>query len=178
MSIWFTSDTHFSHANIIEYSKRPFKTVEEMDDTIINNWNAVIGSKDVVWHLGDFAWWRDGLATQYRRRLNGIIHLCWGNHDKNKKEIAPLFASVQDVAYIKWNKDKFFLSHYAHRTWRGSHRGSYMCFGHSHGDLPNYGRSMDVGVDPMHFKPISIEEVVRRLENFEPTSHHKNREEL
>lgn len=51
--IYLTSDTHFSHANIIEYSKRPFANVDEMDEALVNNWNKVVTPKDIVYHLGD-----------------------------------------------------------------------------------------------------------------------------
>jgi calcineurin-like phosphoesterase family protein len=52
--IWFTSDTHFGHNNILKFCKRPWNTVEEMDEALINNWNAVVGTNDIVFHLGDF----------------------------------------------------------------------------------------------------------------------------
>ena len=54
-SIWFTSDTHFSHCNIIKYCNRPFKDVDEMNKILIQNWNNVVRPDDIVWHLGDFA---------------------------------------------------------------------------------------------------------------------------
>lgn len=79
--IWFTSDTHFGHKNILEYEKeaRPFKTLEEMHETLINNWNNTVGKKDTVYHLGDFAFGRDniGIAAE----LNGRKKLVMGNHD-------------------------------------------------------------------------------------------------
>ena len=79
--IWFTSDTHFGHKNILEYEKeaRPFDTVEEMNNAIITNWNKTVGKKDTVFHLGDFAFGRSsiGIAGQ----LNGRKKLIMGNHD-------------------------------------------------------------------------------------------------
>lgn len=54
--VYFTSDTHFYHSNIIDFCKRPFKNVEDMNETLIENWNRVVGQDDIVFHLGDFAW--------------------------------------------------------------------------------------------------------------------------
>lgn len=80
-SIWITSDTHFNHANIINYCARPFKDVEEMNSTIINRWNNVVGKEDIVWHLGDFALGGAEEVSKFREKLNGKIYLIRGNHD-------------------------------------------------------------------------------------------------
>ena len=77
--IWFTSDTHFGHANIIKYCVRPWKTVEEMNEALVANWNATVGVRDEVWHLGDFAF-REALHD-FVPRLRGRINLVLGNHD-------------------------------------------------------------------------------------------------
>lgn len=53
VKIWFTSDTHFGHKNILRFCKRPWNTVEEMDEGLIQNWNKVVGKDDIVFHLGD-----------------------------------------------------------------------------------------------------------------------------
>jgi calcineurin-like phosphoesterase family protein len=55
-NVYFTADQHFGHAGIIGLCKRPFRSVEEMDEAMIANWNAVVGPDDEVWHLGDFAY--------------------------------------------------------------------------------------------------------------------------
>lgn len=75
--IWFTSDTHFSSGRTLELSKRPFKTVEEMDNTIIENWNSIVGKDDVVFHLGDFG------DYNKVKELNGKIILITGNYERN-----------------------------------------------------------------------------------------------
>lgn len=78
---WFTSDHHFGHKNILEYEKdhRPFSTVEEMNEVLIERWNSVVNSKDVVYHLGDFAFGKRNV--QIAERLNGKKRLIMGNHD-------------------------------------------------------------------------------------------------
>lgn len=171
--IWFTSDLHLDHTKVIEYSNRPFKTIEEMNETLINNWNEYIAPKDEVWFLGDFCW--SDKAEYFRNRLKGRIHLILGNHDLRRlsiKEAGQLFESVDFVKYLRYNHDKFWLSHYAHRVWPKSNKGSYHLYGHSHGDLPNYNRSMDVGVDANNYRPINIEEIITKLKDYTTTNHH------
>lgn len=160
--IYFTSDEHYNHEGVIQYCDRPFRTVAEMNEELIERFNSVVTPSDETWHGGDFAW--EG-AGSILPRLNGRHHLVLGNHDK--KHIRgwefSLFDSVQDVKNVKYYHEKIFFSHYAHAKWPGSHRGSLHAFGHSHGLFPGLGKSMDVGVDALNFMPISFEEVVERL---------------
>lgn len=83
MTIWYTSDSHFDHANIIKYSGRPFKDVEEMNEAMIERWNAVVSPSDHLWHLGDLTMHRQIGQIKYRilDRLNGHKRLILGNHD-------------------------------------------------------------------------------------------------
>lgn len=135
---------------------------------MIDNWNAVVGPKDEVWHLGDFAW----KIANYKRfldRLNGSIHLVLGNHEPKLSRLKDVgFASIHDVHYMRRNGQKIFLSHYAHRTWRCDHYGSWHLYGHSHGHLPGIGRSMDVGVDACDYRPISFEEIHELFKDLPP----------
>ena len=80
--IFFTSDTHFGHTNIMKYCKRPFETVEEMDQTIIDNWNSVVRPEDIVFHLGDFGFCGSLRLREIVDQLNGKIYLITGNHDR------------------------------------------------------------------------------------------------
>ena len=81
INTWFISDTHFGHKNILEYEReaRPFSSIEEMHEVMIENWNRVVGSQDIVYHLGDFAFGRHNI--QIAERLNGKKRLVMGNHD-------------------------------------------------------------------------------------------------
>jgi calcineurin-like phosphoesterase family protein len=78
---WFISDTHFGHKNILQYEKeaRPFSSIEEMNEVMIENWNRVVKKNDIVYHLGDFAFGR--LNIKIAERLNGKKKLVMGNHD-------------------------------------------------------------------------------------------------
>lgn len=83
--LWVIGDTHFNHTNIIKYTNRPFRSVEEMNETIINNWNRVVGDEDLVIHLGDFGFfWKEEQAKEFADRLSGRKILILGNHDRKK----------------------------------------------------------------------------------------------
>lgn len=174
MNTFFTSDTHFGHAKIIQHSKRPFDNVEEMDEYLIQQWNRVVAPKDEVWHLGDFNF-RSKLSTEdYFRRLNGRINIIWGNHDDDyAKKYKHLFASYQEMKYLKMYGEKITLYHYAQRVWRNSHHGSWHLFGHSHGDLENLGRSMDIGVDAQYdYAPVVFGVIKDYMDKQGVTMHH------
>lgn len=81
INTWFISDTHFGHKKILEYEKeaRPFSTIEEMHEVMIDRWNSVVSRKDVVYHLGDFAFGKHNIRIA--ERLNGKKKLIMGNHD-------------------------------------------------------------------------------------------------
>ena len=100
--------------------------------------------------------------------LNGRKHLVIGNHDLDRhgrlvQAIArlPWASAPTHYAEIKHEGKRIVLSHYAALTWNGSHRGSYLAFGHSHGALPALPRSLDVGVDCHGFRPISVDEFLQ-----------------
>lgn len=170
MNIFVTSDQHHGHAHVIRYCNRPFNSLDEMNETLITNHNSVVKSGDSVYHLGDFAF---KTPEVFLRRLNGRHILIKGNHDDRKKCENAGFAWVKDVYGLKVDKKYYFwLSHYAHRAWNKSNHGSFHCFGHSHGNMPDYGRSCDVGVDCWNYFPVSLEEVVSRLSDKDCVDHH------
>jgi calcineurin-like phosphoesterase family protein len=174
--IWFTADFHINHANVIRHCDRPFKDVSEMNRTLIDNFNSVVRTDDTTYHLGDFLWkgsW--SMALSYFKRLNGHHKILEGNHDKYLRQLRKqdnpftkvfepyLTQSVQLIEPLKEinvEGQRIILCHYAMATWPGSYRGSWMLFGHSHGKyMPQYGLTMDVGVDPNHYFPVSFQQV-------------------
>lgn len=175
--IYFTSDTHFGHRNILKYCNRPFADQWEMDNALIVNWNSRVQPDDVIYHLGDFSF-HDAEGTQkVLDRLNGRIYFCRGNHDqvfKKNKHLQNRFEDVRDYYELKFQKIKgdegrIVMSHFPMVVWNKSHRGSYMLHGHCHGTLkyPMKARIMDVGSDPQDYFPISIEEVERHMNTLE-----------
>lgn len=173
--IYFTSDHHFGHDNIITHCNRPFDSVKEMDEYMIMEWNTFVDEGDHVYHLGDFAY-KDGgrpLASTVEQ-LNGNITLVMGNHDhdraaKTKEDWESLFYEVYN-GYLELVLDNriFTLNHYPQESWRDKHHKKrpkgWHLHGHSHGKAKRIPGRMDVGVDTHGFRPWSLEEVIRRLD--------------
>jgi len=174
MNIWLTSDQHYNHAHVIRYCNRPFDSVKEMNEALITYHNELVRPGDLCYNLGDFAF---KTPEVYLKKLNGSHCLVKGNHDDLKKCQKAGFAWVKDVYGLKVDKKYYFwLSHYAHRTWNKSHHGSFHCYGHSHGDLPEFGRSCDVGVDAWNYRPVNLEQIIEKLKDRHITDHHCNGE--
>ena len=180
-NIWFISDTHFGHYNVIKYCNRPFKSVDEMDNELIKRWNNKVDKGDTVYHLGDFGFIQPVRWKEIVRQLNGQIHLIKGNHDKQIPR--DLFASVSDIKEIRIKDSDsphgwqyLILCHYAMRVWNKSHYGAWHLYGHSHGTLENDPKSLsiDVGVDTNNYYPYSYEDVKVAMfqKNYEPVDHH------
>jgi calcineurin-like phosphoesterase family protein len=156
-NIYFTADSHFNHANIIHFCQRPFASAEEMNEALIAKWNARVGKRDLVYHLGDFA---RGEWEPILNRLNGRIILIRGGHDKKyEKKFAGRFLHTADLMDIVIEGNALVLCHYCLRVWNKSHYDSWHLFGHSHGRLPALGKSLDVGVDGHEFAPWSWKEI-------------------
>jgi calcineurin-like phosphoesterase family protein len=185
--IWFTSDMHYGHTNIIKYANRPFKHVDEMDQTMEDSWRACVRPADTVYVLGDCAFYKDQTKTiRLFSRLPGTKYLVWGNHDKHIRknaEFRKLFVKTEDLLDIKvpdqtadGGERRIVLCHYAMRVWNKSHFGSYQLYGHSHGSLPDdpHSLSLDVGVDCWGFQPVTFEQVRERMarKTFKPIDHH------
>jgi calcineurin-like phosphoesterase family protein len=170
---WFTSDTHFYHANVIKYCNRPYSSVEEMNEAIILEWNSKVKPDDIIYHLGDFSFAKDISKTmEIVDRLNGQIFLIRGNHDYGqfvKKFIThPRVIDVRDLYKLKIKDpdspsgtQEIVLCHYAMEVWNHSHYGAWHLFGHSHGTLPDNLDKMrlDVGMDNHGMKILSYEDV-------------------
>jgi calcineurin-like phosphoesterase family protein len=165
VNIWFTSDEHYDHKNIIEFCNRPFASVEEMKEKMIENHNKVVRPGDLVYHLGDIFWRTLPVdnAIGIVKRLAGQQYYVFGNHDElfRNKFLREQFVWCKDTYNLKVaGYPHMWLSHYAHEDWNGSHRGSYNLFGHVHGAKPDpVGLKLDVGVDIRNFTPMNIDEV-------------------
>ncbi len=163
MTIWFTSDQHYGHSNIIVSCKRPFHDADTMNHEMISRYRSKVKPEDTVYFLGDVAFVdpRPILA-----HLPGHKFLIIGNHDqKRRKDLgkSEAFGWIKDVEEIEVQGQKIWTSHYPHRSWPSSYHGSWHLHGHTHGSLPNLPSSRDVGVDCWDFYPVSFETLATQL---------------
>jgi calcineurin-like phosphoesterase family protein len=186
--IYFTSDHHFGHANIIKFVNRPFKTVEQMDEELISRWNETVSEDDIVYHLGDFTLGNRKVFNSYIKRLSGHIKIVPGGHDsrwlKNfpisgQVEILPLMVIDSSLLPIKDGRHvPLTLCHYPMYSWDRSHYGAPHLHGHTHGTIgvksfsgdmqlpPNQrqGVRIDIGVDNWNFYPVSLDDIIQVVE--------------
>ena len=175
--VFFTSDTHFNHANIIRFCSRPFKNVEHMNESLITNWNRVVGPEDIVFHLGDFCLGGSAEWTRILERLNGKIYLISGNHDmKNlRQNYTEYFEAVLPQLHIEVGNQKIYLNHYPFLCYGGAYKDTWQLFGHVHTSRHNTGKDAprlkmlfptqyDVGVDNNDFTPVSFAQVKAIIE--------------
>lgn len=175
-NIWFTSDTHYSHSNLVRGTTqwrneadeipleqvRNFTTVKGMNDAIIKGINDNVDKNDWLIHLGDWSFGGEERIKEFRDQINcSNIVLMIGNHDKHimrDKHQGPyrrLFSHVASYEELRVTKsesdrgEKFILCHYPIISWNGMHHGTYMLHGHQHLKGENkfgQGRRMDVGL--------------------------------
>jgi calcineurin-like phosphoesterase family protein len=209
-NLFFVSDTHFSHANICSATTkwkdagdtvRQFSSLDEMNRTIVDNINAVVGEDDILFHLGDWSFGGFEQIEKFRSQLVcKNIHIVLGNHDhhieKDKDGIQSLFSSVHSfIPHLLVKREKegskgmlerfgFCVFHYPIASWIDMNQGVIHLHGHVH--LPKHlrlgeGRSLDVGMDGNAMKPYSLDEVMRLVKNQPirklvlPKDHHEKR---
>lgn len=175
--IYFTSDTHFGHANILQYCKRPFSTVEEMNEELCKRWNSRVGPSDIVYHLGDFAMGpRSNIL--FRKSLQGTVILIRGNHDRKPsimKEEAG-FDEVHSNLTIQLDGYKLYLTHIpVHLPDDLDDRKhdpkltspvptdvDFVLCGHVHEKWKRKGNTINVGVDVSDFYPLTLSQLLER----------------
>lgn len=166
--IHFTSDPHYFHKNILHLCDRPFADVEEMHETLINNWNSRVSNEDEVYILGDVSFGPLNRTIEIMNKLCGKKYLVHGNHDKvilkNLATFKDIFEWVKPYWELNTNDGrKIVLFHYPISSWNGFHRGWIHLHGHTHSrfnDLNSPNLIFDVGVDANWFAPISLEEIL------------------
>jgi len=181
--LYFTSDTHYNHTNICrgvtrwtdaEDITRDFKTLDQMNDRIVNGINEVVGQDDILFHLGDWSFGGFESIWKFRHQINcQNIHLVLGNHDhhieRNRENIRDIFSSVNQYVELEVNKQhNFVLMHYPIMSWNKMNDGVIHLHGHVH--LPpdrriGKGKMMDVGVDGNGMDPISLSKVLTLMNN-------------
>lgn len=180
---WFTADQHLGHANIVKYAGRPFGSVEEMNEALVENWNRVVGDEDVAYQLGDLAFvWNDlDAGKKLIARLKGRICFVpgchdswwtcgekhgWGGFKSASREYVWRYRQIERVEFPELSEDggkhplSVVLCHYPLVSWPGSFHGAMHLHGHGHGHeafMQNPGgdsmRRLNVGVDVANGRP-------------------------
>ncbi|WYN05107.1 phosphoesterase [Pseudomonas phage UNO-G1W1] len=182
--IWWSSDLHFEHKKIVQYTNRPW-TQEQNTEKLIERWNDRVGLMDDVYHLGDFAFmWPKQInkLVSIINELNGKIHFIKGNHCDDR-----LWRMIEDrnIPHVVWVKDYHELTiegqhivmcHYPMAQWNRAHHGTFMLHGHCHGSYQGPGKILDVGIDnhPDH-QMWSYEEICAYMKDrqYKGVSHHE-----
>jgi len=162
MNIFFISDTHFGHSNILNFKKddgsplRVFPSIEDHDEYLIQRWNSTVKVTDKVYHLGDVGFKSFSKLAVTLSRLNGQKILIKGNHDGFKlSQYAQFFKDVRGSHTI----NKFILSHIpihpeSLARWKGN------VHGHLHANKYADSRYINVSVEQLSdYAPISLEDL-------------------
>jgi calcineurin-like phosphoesterase family protein len=168
-NVFVTSDNHFFHNNIIEYEKRPFENIKDMNEKMINSWNNVVKENDMVYIIGDFSFGNAIQTNDILKKLNGFKTLIIGNHDKfidEKKFDKSLFYEICYYKKTNINGVQFVMCHY---PFASKDNSEFQLYGHIH---KNDGlhiaesvaeNSYNVGVDLNNYVPIPIENIFKQI---------------
>lgn len=177
--IWFTSDAHFGHENMLRLSDRPWSTVAQMNEAMVANINSKVAVDDELYILGDFSF-KMTVQDAYELRKSIVckrVHLLPGNHDKDwtQPAVADAFIVEAPICVLKIDRQKIVLSHYPMVDWQGMSHGGWHLHGHIHSCGGAYNKfnlrqgllRYDVGVDANGYAPVSLEELKLLFEQVE-----------
>lgn len=182
--IWLTSDTHFNHKNVIKYCNRPYQTVEDMNERLINNWNERVGIDDTVFHLGDFGFGNASKLADIRIRLNGRIFFVLGNHDLSISKSQWQHTVGMTGVYGSYELEEFLLYHYPKESPEGDKTKGKLqrppiefegwCLtGHVHEHWRIKNKCLNVGVDVHDYRPLSLDECRKIIKQYEEVDENK-----
>ena len=137
---FYIADMHLSHANVINFDKRPYKNAKEMNKALIENWNSVVNPDDTVYILGDFCWGKEDEWIEILKQLKGNKQLIKGNHDikSMSKELRSLFQDVKDYKEIADSGRRVIMCHYPMPFYKADYNPDcYMLYGHVHVTIEN-----------------------------------------
>ena len=182
--IWLTADFHLNHANIINYSNRPFHNVEHMNAELVRRFNERVGAEDTIYHVGDesFNIW---CVKQVLPLLNGKTHiLVVGNHDRChrchkgfqkyiKVYLDCGFSEILQSANIDIGNETVHIDHFPYRDnsifdhkydqYRPIDYGQWLLHAHIHERWIQKGKMINVGVDARDYYPISVDEIAETI---------------
>ena len=176
---FYISDLHIGHKNILKFDQRPFFDLEDMKQTIINNWNSVVSPHDDVYILGDMFWNNDE-AADVLSKLKGHLYLIKGNHDRENAEIRMWFDWIKNYAEIHDNGRNVVLCHYPIAHWHNADHGTIHLYGHIHSgrhsrpfeeyvkmmkkrDTPYYCYNVGCMMPYMDYTPRTLDEIINGI---------------
>lgn len=179
MSNFYIADTHFGHSNIIKYDNRPFLNIEEMNNSLIKNWNNKVIDNDTVYILGDFSWYSRNRTKNILDKLKGRKILIKGNHDKDTAKLTEKFDGIYDYLEIKDGIETIIMSHYPMLFWNSQFKNTIHLYGHIHNssqynfckcfqqklkqkqNIPMRMYNVGCMIDYMNYTPQTIGEIIR-----------------
>jgi calcineurin-like phosphoesterase family protein len=195
MARWFTADLHLGHANIIDYSHRPFTDVYSINRALVERWNETVDVGDDIWVLGDFALGKIADTLPMVAELSGRKILVTGNHDRcwarhrgattwTERFIEAGFDEVhQGVVQLRIGTRSVIAGHFPYRgdshdndrfgDQRPADNGDWLLHGHVHDQWRQRGRMINVGVDAWGYRPVS-EAVLSGLLSAGPADRHRD----
>jgi len=157
---YYISDTHFFHQNIIKLASRPFTSLEQMHEVLINNWNRKVNSGDRVFILGDFSLGNKEQTLSILNKIKGEKLLVKGNHDSvtDYAEVKTKFGFIKDY----YCKDEIIMCHYPFLSWRGMHKGYIHLYAHVHKNYPpiQIENAYNCCVEVNNYEPCTMEELI------------------
>ena len=175
INIFYTSDLHLFHDNVIKLNNRPFSDMDDMIKFIVNKWNAKVKKCDLVRIIGDVGYPKNQQDVEnvikIMSLLNGEKELVTGNHDAKllkDNNFRKLFNKISTYDYTKDGKRKVALFHYPIEEWNGYHKGSYHLFGHVHNNEENLkviDIRFNVGMDVNNYVPVTLDELIAKAKN-------------
>lgn len=164
---WFISDTHFFHTNILKFTGddgkriRPFDSLEEMHEYMIDKWNGVVKDGDYVYHLGDVTFQYHGAFNNLMHRLKGQKRLIVGNHDKIWNP--ALITNFVKVDLWKGFKEHNFTASHIPLRLESLRDGAFNVHGHIHQNASPTPNHINVSVEVRNYTPVHIDEIVEEI---------------
>jgi len=188
MANYYIADTHFGHTNVLAFDNRPFKTIEEHDKNLIENWNNAVGMDDDVYILGDISWYNATKTIEILKSLNGRKHLITGNHDSKilkSREVQACFVEIVPYKELEPTEEGkgIVLCHYPIPCFKNHYYGAYHLYGHVHSgfewnmmervkyemealyETPCKMYNVGCMIDYMGYTPRTLKEIIERDRN-------------
>lgn len=173
--IFVTSDLHFGHDRGFLYAPRGFENIEDHDETVIQNWNSIVEPEDEVYILGDLMLNNNEHGIECIKRLNGHLHIIYGNHDTDARKTLYENLNLEIHRWaevIKYRKYNFYLSHFPTMTGNLEAESLHQClinlYGHTHQQFNFYQDipfMYHVGLDSHNNYPVLLDDIIEEIKN-------------